>query len=77
MFIKEEKEFLVRLLSDVKVNPLSVEAVPMIQIIQSIARKVFATVEGSDQVANGNVDDQSGEAKKRRAKKVDDPTEFA
>lgn len=77
MFVKEEKEFLVRLLSDVKVNPLSVEAVPMIQIIQSIARKVFATVEGSDQGAGLPSDESNGETKRKRTKKADDGTEFA
>lgn len=77
MFVKEEKEFLVRLLSDVKVNPLSVEAVPMIQIIQSIARKVFAAVESSDQGAGSLVDESNGETKRKRTKKVDDGTEFA
>lgn len=40
---QEEKEVLVKILADVRINPLDSNAAPLIQVIQSIGRKAFAT----------------------------------
>ena len=40
---QEEKEVLVKILADVRINPLDSNAAPLLQIIQSIGRKAFAT----------------------------------
>lgn len=39
---QEEKEVLVKILADVRINPLDSNAAPLIQIIQSIGRKAFS-----------------------------------
>lgn len=41
MFTQEEKEVLFRILGDVKVNPLDSNTIPLVTIIQSIAKKAF------------------------------------
>jgi hypothetical protein len=40
---QEEKEVLVKILADVRINPLDSNAGPLLQIIQSIGRKAFAS----------------------------------
>lgn len=39
---QEEKEVLVKILADVRINPLDGNAAPLVQIIQSIGRKAFS-----------------------------------
>jgi len=42
VFTKDEKEVLFRILGDVKINPLDSNTIPLVTVIQSIAKKVFA-----------------------------------
>lgn len=50
MFSPQEKELLLKLLSEFRVNPLAGDAVAIIQLIQSAARKVLESTEPRDEV---------------------------
>ena len=43
MLTKEERELLARILNEVKIFPLEPTSITLIQMIQSIARKVLAS----------------------------------
>lgn len=62
MFTQEEKEVLFRILGDVKVNPLDSNTIPLVTIIQSIAKKAFK----AEAPAGDEFDDlPKGKAKKQ------------
>jgi len=48
LFSKDEREVLIRILSDVKINPLDPSTVTLVTIIQSIAKKVVAASSDGD-----------------------------
>jgi hypothetical protein len=76
MFTKEEREMLVRIFSDVKINPLSVEAIPLIAMMQSIAKKVFAAGESGELQGEAHNDEQQAETRRKRSRKVEEASEF-
>lgn len=42
IFTQEERDVIIKLVTDVKINVLDQNAVPLVSILQSIAKKVFA-----------------------------------
>lgn len=76
MFTKEEKEFLIRLMQDVKINPLAVEAIPVISMMQGIARKVFAIPDAQVASVEAQADELQVEAKRKRSRKADEASDF-
>lgn len=61
MFTQEEKEVLFKILGDVKINPLDSNTIPLVTIIQSIAKKAFK--------APPPVEDEFDDLPKQKAKK--------
>ena len=76
MFTKEEREMLVRIFSDVKINPLSVEAIPLVAMMQSIAKKVFAAGDQGELQGEAHNDEQQAETRRKRSRKVEEASEF-
>lgn len=76
MFTKEEKEFLIRLMQDVKINPLAVEAIPVISMLQGIARKVFAHPDAPSEIAEQVSEEALSDTKRKRSRKADEGSDF-
>lgn len=49
----KECQFLLQLLAKLNVNPLSSEAADTVAIVQTIARKLVATTDGTEEKENG------------------------
>ena len=65
MFTPQEKELLIKVLSDVRVSPLAQDAIPLLTILQSAARKILA--EQDEEPLEPEVSDR-----KRKSRKADD-----
>ena len=65
MFTQQERELLIKIISDVRIAPLSADAIPLLTLLQSAAQKVAS----SQQLEN--VDSESID-RKRKGRKADD-----
>jgi hypothetical protein len=78
-FTQEERDVVIRLISDVKINALDQNAIPLVSILQAIAKKVFALTDIDLNIIQPQVVDS--EVIKPMAKKVlkkvsSDPSSF-
>ena len=74
MFDNQEKDLLIKILSDVKIHPLATDSIALLSIIQNIAKKIVAASSDSDaQMLNADLN-SGGDIieRKRKQKKADD-----
>jgi hypothetical protein len=53
MFTQQEKEVLVKVISEVRVAPLAPDAIPLLTILQSAAKKIVEAQEGKPEGSKG------------------------
>lgn len=65
MFTQQERELLIKVISEVRIAPLSADAIPLLTLLQSSAQKI-----ASSQISE-SVDTESLD-RKRKGRKADD-----
>jgi hypothetical protein len=65
MFTQQERELLIKVISEVRIAPLSADAIPLLTLLQSAAQKI-ASSQLSESVDTESLD------RKRKGRKTDD-----
>lgn len=58
MLTSDERDLLFKILNDVKILPLDPNALPLLQAIQSIAKKIFAATGGVSTPSGGRAEEK-------------------